>query len=252
MASKSLVKSEAGVVAATGGSQLEALKRIAGQATPKEEIRWRKGRGGKELPYTDGAYVTRTLNEAFAWDWDFEADNEELLCVGERPFEVKVRGRLTVRLGGQAVTKVQFGCQPIEFLQKDGTTPVSIGDAFKGAATDALKKCASLLGVALDLYDSDSPIHGGSNGNSDYGGKQASRPLPRGTAGQILALAKAIGWDDKTLAGEIHDRFKIALSPENFTEALASLPYAESQELIQALKAELETRSRAGQEENTR
>lgn len=247
MASKSLVKSEAETLTAPGSErQLEALRKIAAQETPKEEIRWRKGRGGAQLPYTDPAYVIRTLNEAFNHNWDFEADNEELLCIGERPFEVKVRGRLTVRLGGQAVTKVQFGCQPIEFLQKDGTTPVSLGDAFKGAASDALKKCASLLGVALDLYDSDSPVHnGGSNGNGDQGGgRQASRPQPCGTAGQILALTKALGWDDQTLAGEIHARFEIALSPENLTEALATLPYAESQELIQALKAELESRNR--------
>lgn len=58
------------------------------------------------------------------------------------------------------ITKIQFGCQPIEYL-KDSDTPVSLGDAYKGAASDALKKCASLLGVALDLYDSDSDINTG-------------------------------------------------------------------------------------------
>src|SRR5262249_19061982 len=95
------------------------------------------------------------------------ADNEELLYCGERPFEVKVRGRLTVRLGGQAVVKVQFGCQPIEFL-KDGSAPVSLGDCFKGAASDGLKNVASVLGVGLDVYDSDSAVHG-DHGNGDQG-----------------------------------------------------------------------------------
>jgi len=136
------------------GRQLEAIKRILSQRTPAGEIRVRDGRGGQKLKYTDGAYVIRTLNEALGWDWDFVADNEELLMNGEIPFEIKVRGTLTVRMDGRTVTKTQYGCQPIE-MKRDGTAPVSIGDCYKGAATDALKKCASMLGIALDLYDSD-------------------------------------------------------------------------------------------------
>src|SRR5262245_5814792 len=128
--------------------QDEAIKRILSQRTPEKEIRKRPGRGGKELKYTDGAYVIRTLNEAFGWDWDVWADCEELLMKGETPFEVKCRGTLTVRMGGRTITKTQYGCQPID-------NGPSIGDCYKGAATDALKKCASLLGIALDLYDSD-------------------------------------------------------------------------------------------------
>lgn len=136
----------------------EALRQMFTQQTPKQEIRVRSGRGGKNLLYTDGAYVIRTLNEAFSWNWSFEADHEEILWIGERPFEARCRGKLTVRIGEVEVTKMQFGSQPIEML-KDGSAPVSLGDAYKGAATDALKKCASLLGIALDLYDSDSEVN---------------------------------------------------------------------------------------------
>ncbi len=138
----------------------EAQFAILTQATEPTEIRYRQGRGGRKFPYTDAAYVIRTLNLAFNWDWDFVVDNEDVFYLDERPFEVKCRGRLTVRMGEREITKTQFGCQPIEFLQ-DKETPVSIGDAFKGAASDALKKCASLLGIALDLYDSDSDINTG-------------------------------------------------------------------------------------------
>jgi hypothetical protein len=129
---------------------------ILTQRTPQEAIRWRDGAGRRRLAYVDHAYVTRTLNDAFGWDWDFEADNEELLFNNGVPFEIKCRGRLTVRIGSKTIVKVQFGCQPIEF-KRDGSAPVSLGDAYKGAASDALKKCASLLGIALDLYDSDEP-----------------------------------------------------------------------------------------------
>lgn len=140
----------------------EAQRQILTMETPFEHIRFRQGRGGKQFPYTDTAYVIRTLNLAFGWDWDFEADNEEILYIFpdgiQRPFEARCRGRLTVRIDGRAIIKTQFGSQPIEFLQ-NSDVPVSLGDAFKGAASDALKKCASLLGIALDLYDSDSKIN---------------------------------------------------------------------------------------------
>ena len=142
----------------TNNSISPALAQIMSQETPREAIRTRPGRGGRVLLYTDGAYVIRTLNEAFKWNWDFETDHEEILWIGERPFEVRCRGKLIIRAGDTTITKMQYGCQPIEML-KDGSAPVSLGDAFKGAATDALKKCASLLGIALDLYDSDSEIN---------------------------------------------------------------------------------------------
>lgn len=248
MASKSLVKSEAGALSiAPGERQLEAIKQIIEQATPPNEIRTRPGRGGVQLKYTDSAYVIRTLNQAFGHDWDFDTDNEELILnPGDgRPFEVKVRGRLTVRMGGQAVTKTQFGCQPIEYL-KDGRAPVSIGDCYKGAASDALKKCASLLGIALDLYDSDSAVHAGSNGGDSNGQarqQQAGKPQARGVAGQIFALAKALNWDEPALIQEIHARFGIAITAENFESAIQTLPWAEAQELIQAMKADLQARA---------
>lgn len=140
--------------------QDEAMQLIVSQTTPRKEIRWRDGKGGRKLPYTDTAYVIRLLNEAFRWGWDFIVDNEEVLYNGDRPFEVKVRGKLIIRFGEHEIIKTQFGCQPIEWL-RDGSAPVSLGDAYKGAASDALKKCASLLGVALDLYDSDSDINTG-------------------------------------------------------------------------------------------
>lgn len=212
--------------------QLEALKRIAEQATPRNEIRVRQGRGGMQLKYTDGAYVIRTLNQAFGWDWDFVADSEELLLNNGKPFEVKVRGTLTVRLGGQAVTKTQYGCQPIEML-RNGESPVSIGDAYKGAATDAMKKCASLLGIALDLYDSDSEVNTGRPKPPPAPPVQPARqaqptrepepmevyeaeraqptfaPLPelQGAAGHVIALARKLKWDEAEIIALIQQSF---------------------------------------------
>src|SRR5215831_14940636 len=151
MESTAMATASAGLADTMKDRQLEAFKRVLSQQTPEKEIRTRTGRGGKAMKYTDGAYVIRTLNEAFGWDWDFECDNEEIIMRAGQPFEVKCRGRLTVRHGGRVITKTQYGCQPIE----GGDKAPSMGDCYKGAATDALKKCASMLGIALDLYDSD-------------------------------------------------------------------------------------------------
>ena len=193
--------------------QLTALRQIAAQQTPQKEIRTRKGRGGQVFKYTDGAYVIRTLNEGFGWDWDFEADNEEVINFNGVPFEVRCRGRLTVRLNGQAVTKVQYGSQAIEFIKdKEGNiiAPVTIGDAYKGAATDAMKKCASLLGVALDLYDSDykaekyaepEPVR-----NVKLDGAQP-QPAPSGPRQELRALNRKLGYTDAQLVKWLTNKY---------------------------------------------
>lgn len=98
--------------------QLESLKQIVAQKTPPEHVRYRDGRGGKKQAYVSQAYVTRVLNEAFLWDWSFEVDNEEILFVGERPYEVKCRGKLTVRMGERTIVKMQYGSHPIEFKKR--------------------------------------------------------------------------------------------------------------------------------------
>lgn len=190
-------------IAKVENKQLDALRQISTQRTPDNEIRTRKGRGGMVFKYTDGAYVIRTLNQAFGHDWDFEADNEEIIDWLGQPFEVRCRGRLTVRLNGQAVTKVQYGSQAIEFIKerdKDGKVfivgPVSIGDCFKGAATDAMKKCASLLGIALDLYDSDYRAD-----------KYATEPEPTTPAEILRDLNQQMGYDDAALLKWLMKKF---------------------------------------------
>lgn len=248
--------------------QLDAIKRVLSQQTPKGEIRERTGRGGIKLKYTDGAYVIRTLNAAFGWDWDFVADCEELLLNNGQPFEVKCRGTLTVRMSGRAVTKTQYGSQPIEML-KNGNAPVSIGDCYKGAATDAMKKCASLLGIALDLYDSDyradkyaddgepdidtailrgrepEPVRTVRLEGAQPTGSKTQWPKAPGIVGQIFAKCQALNWTAANLADEIEKRFKMAVSEEGIVSSLAdALTPQELKTLDQALAAEFNNRSR--------
>ena len=47
---------------------------------------------------------------------------------------------------------------------------VSIGDDFKAAGSDALKKCASLFGIGLHLYNGSNGSNAGKNNGSNSGG----------------------------------------------------------------------------------
>ena len=234
----------------TESVQHEALQRIASQQTPKDEIRVRQGRGGAQLRYTDGAYVIRTLNQAFGWDWDFVADNEELLLNNGQPFEVKVRGILTVRLNGQAVTKTQFGCQPIEML-KNGQAPLSIGDCYKGAATDALKKCASMLGIALDLYDSDYKAEKYAMSEPEREPVrpvklEAQQPKPQEVGPKtrdILNWLHEMNWGPTDLANYIYMQFDgLGVNDENVLKAIGALSAPQKNALHQMIKGEAESR----------
>lgn len=126
---------------------------IITQRTPQELIKMRKGKSGKLFSYVPHNYVTRLLNDAFCHAWSFEAFPILEFCTAE---EVTVRGRLTVHTPQGAIVKEQFGAQEIPF-DKQGKPGMTRGDALKGAGSDALRKCASLLGIALDLYGEEFP-----------------------------------------------------------------------------------------------
>jgi hypothetical protein len=85
------------------------------------------------------------LNQIFGWNWDFRIIEQQ---IGNK--QVWVRGELTVKIKGLSINKGQFGGADIK-LNKQGS-PVSIADDLKTAASDSLKKCASMIGIAGDIY----------------------------------------------------------------------------------------------------
>ena len=126
-------------------SERQVLKMV--EQTPKQHVYTRPGKGGQVWTYVTGAYVEKVLNYVFGWNWDFEIVKQE-----EAHNQVVVTGRLTVKdNAGHAVTKMQIGRADIKY-KKDTKETLDFGNDIKAAATDALKKCASLLGVASDIY----------------------------------------------------------------------------------------------------
>jgi len=115
--------------------------------TPKTYIKSRPAKGGGTWDYVSGGYIRKVLNMMFGWDWDFEIKDKQFMFG-----QVIIEGKLTVRSGGKKIVKEQIGKKEVVF--KKGTSdPLDIGNDFKAAATDALKKCAAELGIAADVYN---------------------------------------------------------------------------------------------------
>lgn len=131
------------------------------QSTPKNQVYRRPGKGGKSFDYVTGSYMTKALNYIFGWNWDFEVIEH-----GKEQDHVWVLGKLTVYgNAGQKITKTQFGRSEVKY-KKDSKNYVDYGNDLKAASTDSLKKCASMLGIASDIY-----------GKTDYTQESGTEPL---------------------------------------------------------------------------
>lgn len=105
--------------------------------------------GGTELVYVTGEMVFARLNEALGYDgWSFEVKDIKVLET-----EVWALGRLTVYAGERTIVREQAGGQIIN-RNRSGEI-IELSNDIKGAVTDAAKKCATLVGVGLYLYDQD-------------------------------------------------------------------------------------------------
>jgi hypothetical protein len=179
---------------------------VLNQQTPPFLVRQRKGRGGKQFAYLPHEEVTRILNSAFGHSWNLEVKQFGTL----EKMECWALVRLTVQTDRGEITKEQFG--QCDYLKnKQGAIVMSTGDCLKGAVSDGLTKCASLLGIGLDLYGVTAQErrseHG--NGSDRDGGSQTKREL----AAQIDQL-KGV----KLPTGEgafVHFKKKLAMANGN-------------------------------------
>lgn len=145
------------------GSPLSAEQmQIFYQRTPKDKIMKRPAKGGGDWEYVQTGHVIDTLNRVFGYMWSFEVTTslEEAAKIAGSGTCV-VKGRLTVQLGDKTLVKEQFGRCEVKYKtawdeklnKKVPTTQfLDFGNDMKGAASDALKKCASELGLFRDIY----------------------------------------------------------------------------------------------------
>lgn len=108
-------------------------------------------------PFLSGEQVASRLNFVLGvGQWQF---NVLHFAVDREADEVVALGELKAYVNGQWISRQQFGGQKIK-RKKDGTIN-NLADDHKGAATDAMKKCASLFGVGLYLMVSSATWHAG-------------------------------------------------------------------------------------------
>lgn len=123
--------------------------------TPKEFIKERAGKGSRKFKYITVGYTIAMLNKTFSpIGWNFEIVEQII-----DPTEVVVKGKLSVKFpNGFEVSKYQYGTKERSIkgtISRKTNTEIEgvpLGDTLKAAASDALKKCASMFGIGLDVY----------------------------------------------------------------------------------------------------
>ncbi|MDX9786862.1 MAG: Rad52/Rad22 family DNA repair protein [Desulfobacterales bacterium] len=134
-----------------------------------EQIKQREGHYGRTFDYVEGHAVIKKLNDAFDSEWSFSILKHEILKDTD---EVIVLGEL--KAGD--IVKTQFGSSRITRARETGEM-ISIACDLKAAGTDSLKKCATMLGVGLHLYNRTN-AHMGQNGNGSNGVGYRSQQEP--------------------------------------------------------------------------
>lgn len=169
-----------------------------------DQIKQREGNFGKMLGYVEGHSIIQRLNDSFEANWSFAILKHEILKDTD---EVVVLGELS----SNGIVKTQFGSSRITRARETGEM-ISLADDLKAAATDSLKKAATLLGVGLHLYSrdghpskrqptSDGKNTAGSNANSNpdrnnsrHGGNGGNGRISAKQHKYVLDLIKELGW----------------------------------------------------------
>jgi hypothetical protein len=159
-------------------------------------------------------YVVERLNDVFGLN-GWHVDNE----VVETGRMVVVRATLSVPR--YAIAIEQFG----------GNDNPDRGDAYKGACTDALSKCASYLGIGMDVYKGlyeQGPRDCGAGGHNGARPGTAA-PAPRATSTQNGAHsngASPTGLTSRNMAGRFSS-MRTVLGAREYTEILGRHGYRE-------------------------
>ena len=196
------------------------------QPFDSKHILQRKGSYGQMLDYIPAHLVIQRLNDSLDGEWSFEVCEYTQL-----EDEVVVLGKLTA--GG--VVKQQFGNSKIT-RAKDTGEIISIGDDIKSAASDALKKSATLLGVGLHLYgelataNDASESTTGKSGMSSMSGNQGDNLITRKQLALIKKLRTELQWSADDLQDKSERLFATRdIASLNSTMGTALIAYLQNQ-----------------------
>lgn len=154
-----------------------ALVELAKELDPAR-VRMVNVGGGREAPYLEGYDVINAANRIFGFDgWSYRVDEVTTSTTSEG--RILYRAKVTVEALGVSRTDVSLA---IVELPREGAnagidTPGAHEMAYKGAATDALKRALRSFGAQFgnDLYDKSPEARQQARGG---GREQAERPAP--------------------------------------------------------------------------
>ena len=120
---------------------------------PKEMLRFHQG---KKLTYIPVAEVIARMNRVLGVDgWTSEV--VRVWREDDQPDWVLAHVRVTATIEGRAVFHDGVGGQQVKKL-RSGSGVVDLGDEYKGAMSDALKKACQGFGVGIDLARTDDAL----------------------------------------------------------------------------------------------
>lgn len=130
----------------------ETYSRLA-ESFPQEMLRYH---AGKKLTYIPVAEVIARMNRVLGADnW-----NSEIIRIwreDDQPDWVLAHLRVTATIAGRQVFHDGVGGQQVKKL-RSGNGVVDLGDEYKGAMSDALKKACQGFGVGIDLARTDEAL----------------------------------------------------------------------------------------------
>ncbi len=126
----------------------EVVNHFFSTKTPIQFIKTRPGPNGMQIKYVEVGYVINELNRGFGLFWEFQLKDKQ---VGDE--QIWVQGALTIKdpKTGFSITKENFGGADIKKNNKTGKV-VDIANDLKSAVSDCIKKCASMFGIASDVF----------------------------------------------------------------------------------------------------
>jgi len=190
------------------------------QRTPSRYVYQRPGPKGELLDYVPGGYMKKALNYTFGWLWSTKVVNSGDVKVGDKIVEIWVDVELTIRQFNKKtnevtniITKTQTGGSVVKYLKSNPKKPVSYANNRKAAITDAVKKCASELGIASDVYNKNEY-----NEIQRRDTEEPTRPIrpSKPLKDQLIGLLKAKGAkDDKEMKVLLEKQTGISVSSIN-------------------------------------
>ena len=164
-------------------------------STPARFKYQRPAKGGGQWTYIKSSYVRKVLDSVFGFNWSFDVETglAEAFEVAKLTGVIVVKCTLTARVksDGQWVDlkKTQFGCAEVKWKKGYGPDdnvdvpkPLDVGNDFKAATSDGLKKCASLFGIGADVYEA------GEFQEIQITGSDESKPSAKATVAKLNEL----------------------------------------------------------------